>query len=477
MKTLRNSRHMMALIVAVAVALALLPLPIPASAQGGGGTIAYGDVVTGYLSNQNPYESWVFNGRQGDQIQATMIDAVGTLDPYLFLIEVNSETILTEDDDSYGQPNATLTYTLPSTGSYLVVATRYGVDQGDSYGDYVLELLGTTGVPDTGPVNPGGEMVAEGVYYMGPVELGTPVYGTLTNASFAHLYDIYLDAGTQVAAYMEGDATLDAYLAIGTDADGILVEDDDSGGGVNGMDAFATMTIPQSGVYLFCASRSGVDAGTSTGNYMLLVGIPDVEENTQPADTIQPVDTNGQQQAPGLDLPSGFLDMGVMAVNGPAASGTIDNVNYVHAYQMYAGVGDQITISMQGGATLDPFIALMDVQGEIVAGDGGYGLGSTVDVAYTIPVDGWYVLLASRTGIDEGTSTGGYTLQVTTGGTSDQAAVPSTSELAQMLGVSNLPKSSSVMEFEFGDPDAPASRSGQIKILIVDDEEWWPPKE
>ena len=130
MRMQRLSRLVGAVLI-VAMALALTPVLPRAHAQGG--TIAYGDTVSGSITSKNYFEVWQFSGTQGDRVRLVMTGD-GALDPYLGLIELSSEEVIAEDDDSAGNSNAMIDISLPSTGDFAIIATRYDLDTGTSQG-------------------------------------------------------------------------------------------------------------------------------------------------------------------------------------------------------------------------------------------------------------------------------------------------------------------------------------------------------
>lgn len=97
----------------------------------------------GTISEDNPFQSFVITGNSGDVITIEMNRASGNLDPYVILVNRETQEILAEndDDDRSDTVNAYLeNITLPQSGEYIIISTRYqGVD-GNSEGDFVLRI-------------------------------------------------------------------------------------------------------------------------------------------------------------------------------------------------------------------------------------------------------------------------------------------------------------------------------------------------
>lgn len=394
-------RVVMLLTVLIALALSVPALP---RAHAGGGAMAYGDVVQGVLSNANYYEVWTFAGNKGDHVQILM-QGDGNLDPYLGLLDAAGEQVLAEDDDSGGNSNAYIELTLPATADYVIIATRYGFDTGTSAGRYTLALQGNTGTTNVSNTTTGPQEVSPGVFYMGDLTLGQPVMGSLSDAAYAQIYSVELQAGVEFVAVMyaaEG-SLLDPYLIVATEGGDVLAEDDDSGVQAEGgkFDALVQLTIPQDGVYLVAATRSGIDVGKSSGDYVLYAGIP----NETPVVNEEPV-----QQ----DLPPGMADMGAIVV-GASASGTIAADSFVHIYEYQGTAGEQITITMVGTGGLDAYLGLIDPNDEVIAEDDDSAGGTDAQIAIRLSESGSYLIIATRAGLDQGSTTGPYTLKVTAG--------------------------------------------------------------
>ncbi|MBE9125395.1 MULTISPECIES: trypsin-like peptidase domain-containing protein [unclassified Coleofasciculus] len=97
-----------------------------------------GAVVPGRLgqgSNVLPvdnsfFDLYAFEGRAGQRIQIDMSSR--QIDSYLILLDVNGND-LAQDDDSGGGTNAKIVTTLPTNGTYLLIANSYEAGQAGSY--------------------------------------------------------------------------------------------------------------------------------------------------------------------------------------------------------------------------------------------------------------------------------------------------------------------------------------------------------
>jgi hypothetical protein len=114
--------------------------------------IKYGEAKDGEITAGAPYQLYFFKGLAGDKVTITMKRSAGTiLDPSLFLLGVDSKTQLAFNDDNSAASNAPggpvsppdsqiKAITIPTDGTYIIVATRYGVELGGTVGKYRLTL-------------------------------------------------------------------------------------------------------------------------------------------------------------------------------------------------------------------------------------------------------------------------------------------------------------------------------------------------
>jgi hypothetical protein len=105
--------------------------------------LTYGQSVSGSISDQQRFAVYSFEGQTGDIVSIGMQARSGTLDPTLFLITEEQLRLASNDDVVPGEnPNSVIDkVTLPSTGTYYIIATHYGLNFGGTTGTYDLQLV------------------------------------------------------------------------------------------------------------------------------------------------------------------------------------------------------------------------------------------------------------------------------------------------------------------------------------------------
>lgn len=105
--------------------------------------INYGRPLAGNVSATAPYTIYSLQGRAGDRIQVSMRTTLGTLDPFLFLLSPDNVQLAQNDDAGPSDRNSSLTFTLPSDGQYLIIATRFGARYGGTTGNFEIAVAAT----------------------------------------------------------------------------------------------------------------------------------------------------------------------------------------------------------------------------------------------------------------------------------------------------------------------------------------------
>lgn len=105
--------------------------------------MSYGQTVSGSITAQQRFVVYSFEGQVGDIVTIGMNAQGGTLDPALYLISPEQIQITYNDDVTAGEnPNSVIEQvTLPSTGTYYVIATHYGLNVGGTQGTFNLTLV------------------------------------------------------------------------------------------------------------------------------------------------------------------------------------------------------------------------------------------------------------------------------------------------------------------------------------------------
>jgi hypothetical protein len=106
--------------------------------------LEFGTPVNGTIAPEAPFVIYQFEGKTGQKIRIEMKNTGGNLDPQLFLLDANGVQKAENDDLEPGKDsNSRIDFTITTDGSYVVVATRYGVEFGGTTGNYQLTLAQT----------------------------------------------------------------------------------------------------------------------------------------------------------------------------------------------------------------------------------------------------------------------------------------------------------------------------------------------
>ena len=345
-----------------------------------GSTLRYGDSVIDTISNTNPHVYYTFQANEGDILTVEMVRASGTLDPYLQV--VNSDRyVIADNDDQIGSDtkNARInTLLIEQTGTYIIVATRYGGVAGDTAGSFAL----TIDEADNSGI--GNSSLAP---Y--PIKYGETIEGALTNTQYERFYTFNARRDDLISISMERGTSrqLDSYLILANAGFLSLIEDDD--GGIGKDSRISQYRIPADGTYYVIATRYEGKEGTSEGDYKITLETAGNAFDTVPE--------------------------GVMTINyGTSITGNISDDNPEDLYAFYAQQGDTITMSMnRTDGNLDSVIELLDnLQQRILRDDdGGNGQNARVE-RYNIPYTGLYYIRTQRYDGTNGdpTTTGSYVM-------------------------------------------------------------------
>ena len=178
------------------------------------------------------FNLYTFEGQAGQQIAIEMLS--NEIDPYLIVLTPDSND-LGHDNDGAGGRNARLATTLPSTGTYLILANSYSAGELGSYQIQVTNLGRRTQTPQA-PI----EYILQ---EQGSLAPGDPL---LNDNSFYDSYTFSGRAGQQVTISLQSP-DFDTYLFLVDEAGNLLAENDD----VNESDynSKIVFTLPLDGAY------------------------------------------------------------------------------------------------------------------------------------------------------------------------------------------------------------------------------------
>lgn len=337
--------------------------------------LQYGDSVFGRVTSQEPTAFYFLRAQRGDVINVSMRRTSGDLDPQLELATTDGLVLVTNDDDpnAEGTLDAEIsTYTILEDGVYLVIATRFGRESGQTEGSYVLfveripvESLGTA--PENARL----------------IDYGATHSGTIDDTIFARFFHFQANRGDVITATLSGTSgDLDPALKLMSSDLNELARDDDSG---DGRDArIAGFTIPATAKYYLVATRSDEQDGRTEGEFALEIsGRPGV--------------AGGQA----LEI-----------MYGATVSGRIDSTTATEEYLFFGQQGDTIRITMsRASGDLDSLVTLYDSDRKQIAFDDDSGEEKDALISnYVLPRDDMYILAASRFERELGQTSGAYIL-------------------------------------------------------------------
>jgi hypothetical protein len=354
--------------------------------------LSYGQSMRGDIDSSVPMITYRFRGTAGDNVTLSMRRAGGDLNSYLYLMD-SAGQLLFEDNDSAGNGDAQIVYTLPETDAYLIIASRMGQTQGTTSGSYLLDLQSDSPAPT---VEDTGEAVLPADYEGLPqIAYGETLEGELTADSFRDVYVFQGQAGDSVIIEMnslnEDDANaLDPLLVLLDSARIPLADNDDIEDGVI-RNSRIEFTLLDTAYYAIVATRFDQENGVSVGPYSLTLNGPDDIQ------TVPEVSTGSS---------TAVLSSMTLLPDSPA-QGTVDGGQPI-LYSLSASANAIANITATADPGIDPVLILADESLNEVASS---GIGQLSGVA--LPGAGsYYLIFAPRFG-PINVSTGSYSLALT----------------------------------------------------------------
>jgi hypothetical protein len=373
--------------------------------------LVYGQTIDGQLDTTQPSVFYTFNASGGDVVTVTMIATGGSIDPFLVLNDA-AQSPLATDDNSGGEGNARLTFVIPADGRYIIQATNSGGIPPADGGTFSLNL--TAAVDGETVIEPTPETVVTEVPASVPTETAPPdaesdaAPDTGTAAQTANEPVVQGDS-TRLIALESGETvrdTLDRQTAVryywfeaGT-GDQVTVTPEQAA-------AFKPLIVLYNGNFeeqQRVAPGIGMQAALrSSGVFFLAVSLPDTGSAGGEYGFVFGLSEN-------LAANANFTPV----TYGESVQGTIDATTPSVTYTLQGAAGDTITVVMsRASGDLDSYLYLLDENGQLLFEDNDSGgEDGNARMVYTLPVDGTYLITATRLGQAQGTTSGNFLLDV-----------------------------------------------------------------
>lgn len=348
--------------------LAQEPTPTPDS-----GGVNYGGLITGQINNQTPRAVFFFDGLRGEVISLKLRATSGDLDPVLKVIDVNGDVVINRDDSNGSRDVVVGALNLPRSSRYYVIIGRFGYGLGSTSGDFELDIqrIGVSSASGSA------------------LRVGDSVINRVDDLNPALFYSFRAEAGEILDIRMIRDSgDLDPYLQV-VDSSSFLIADNDDvpGSGLNA--EINSLVIDRSDTYIIIATRYGQAAGTSSGRFVL---------------SLDRADGSGRGNSPQTAIPLAF---------GAVVEDEISSSNPIKYLRFEARADDIIGLRMtRTSNTLDAFLAITDADlNELATVDDALGSQNAVIDDFRVPADGVYYVIATRSGRENGTTTGRFRLE------------------------------------------------------------------
>ena len=353
------------------------------------GTLATGDCT---LGDGSFFDAYTFSGTAGQQVNITM--ASSQVDAYLYLMQPGetalSDNTIQDDDTGNGVKgtDARISITLPTTGTYTIIANSFASGQTGSYTLSVVSRPVCT--PTLVQMTPSAGSVVTATGTLATTDC------SLDDGSFIDVFTFNGTAGQQVAVAMS--SAFDNFLfLVGPDGDE-LARNDNGAGGTNARipagGGGVLARLPQTGTYRVVANSL---AASATGSYTIFL---ELGASSCPATAITPgTPVNGDLATTDCRLPA--------------------DGSFIDTYTFNGTAGQNVSITMTSSA-FDTYLFLLAPGGSELAFDDNHGGGANAHIPSSdkptftgvLPVSGTYTIYANSSVIG---LTGPYTLTLTGG--------------------------------------------------------------
>jgi hypothetical protein len=221
--------------------------------------IDYGAAVNGVISNTTPAIQYTFQAEAGETTQIQLRSISGDLDPLLILLGPDGQEIQRNDDAQTTTRDSVIETSLPTSGIYTIIATRYMEDEGQTAGEFRLSLE-KMAVAVPGQVT--------------TIAYGETITGTVERSIGFVRYTFEGQAGDIIDIQMKGTSgNLDPLLILLNPQGTELTRNDDADSTTTRDSLIQGFVIPADGTYTVVATRFGENEGVSEGTFELTLSL------------------------------------------------------------------------------------------------------------------------------------------------------------------------------------------------------------
>lgn len=307
------------------------------------------------------------------------------LDPYL-IVRNSSGTIVASDDDAGVGLNAQLTYTPTASGTFYLEARGATIS---GAGTYTASVAVTT-TPPGGGAGATIDDYAGSTATTGTLAVGGSISGNLESGGDSDWFRVTLTAGTNYHFGITGGTLTDPYLNVRNGNGTIVASDDDSGAGLN---SDLTYTPTTSGIF-YLDVRGATTVGTGTYAALVTVAI-----------------SSGVSD----DYASNSSTTGMVSIGG-SYTGNIEHSGDHDWFRITATAGTIYQVNVNGSSLTDPYVMILNVDGNLVASDDDSGAGLNAQALFKARLNGtYYVDVSGSQSFNIGAYTGSVTVAVAAG--------------------------------------------------------------
>jgi len=339
-----------------------------------GSALRYGDTVANSITDGAPQVFYTFRAQRGDIITLTMRRDSGTLDPLLRIVNV-SRQIIAQDDDSLNAHDARIErFTIQEDGQYLIIATRYGGEAGQTIGNFLLTLQRA----DNSGLGASPEVSI-------PLTSGIPDERELSAERWQLFYSFSARRDDLITLRLDRvDGSLDPFIEL-LDANlQPLISHDDIEEGVQRNSLIEDYRIPADGTYYVIATRFERQAGTTIGRYRLTLELQGSAFASVPSDI-------------------------AIVEDGQTVVSFLDDIQSERLFAFYGQEGATVRISAnRTEGNVLPVVTLLN-EARSPLSESASGTANALINGYTLPTSGTYYVRVAR---QNGVGAGGFVLLV-----------------------------------------------------------------